>query len=71
MGLSQHSLNLTESTSLGEWCHGAAGQGLQPALRPLSQSPKISRSTDQMERQQACVCALGVCVCLGVRLLPT
>lgn len=64
MGLSQHSLNLTESTSLGEWCHRAAGQGPQPALRSLIQSPKISRSTDQMERRQACV-HLG-CVCVWV-----
>lgn len=63
MGLSQHSLNLTESTSLGEWCHRAAGQGPQPALRSLIQSPKISRSTDQMERRQACV-HLG-CVCVS------
>lgn len=71
MGLSQHSLNLTESTSLGEWCHRVgAGQGLQPALRSLSQSPKISRPTAQMGRRQVCV-LWGVCVCLGVRLLPT
>nr|KAF6325140.1 hypothetical protein mMyoMyo1_013691 [Myotis myotis] len=62
MGLSQHSLNLTESTSLGEWVTGLGQDRPAAGTRSLSQSPKISSSTDQMGRQQACVHSGCVCV---------
>lgn len=70
MGLSQHSLNLTESTSLGEWGHWAGGRTGPAAGTPVSNPEPQEKQTTRCNGEATGVCALGVCVCLGVRLLP-
>lgn len=71
MGLSQHSLNLTESTSLGE---SITGLGQVRAL--VWHFALQARAPRQADKQTKCrgnrrVCTWGVRVCLRVRLLPT
>lgn len=71
MGLSQHSLNLTESTSLGKWHPRAAGRSGPAAQTPLSSQEPQDKQMNRSNGEATGVRALGVCVCLGVRLLPT
>lgn len=64
MGLSQHSLTLTESTSLGEWHHGAKGRPGPAAGTPLSQQEPQDKQMNRSNGEATGVCALG-CVCVS------
>lgn len=66
MGLSQHSLNLTESTSLGEWHPGAAGRPGPAAGTPLSAQESQEKQMKRSNGEATGVRALGVCVCVWV-----
>lgn len=59
MGLSQHSLNLTESTSLGKWCHRAGGRTGPAARTPVSKPEPQDKQINSSNGEATGVCALG------------
>lgn len=66
MGLSQHSLNLTESTSLGEWHHRAGRRSGPAAGSPVSKHEPRDKQMNRSNGEATGVRARGVRVCVWV-----